>query len=53
MISSWPWTLGRDTALRLKLRDEMIARRCVLFADLEPVRALERFLETVARPEAT
>ena len=41
-------TLARDAALRLKLRDEMMARRGVLFGDLEPVRALERFLESVA-----
>ncbi len=40
--------LARDSALRLKLRDELIARRSVLFGDLEPVRALERFLESVA-----
>jgi predicted O-linked N-acetylglucosamine transferase (SPINDLY family) len=45
-------TLTRDAALRLKLRDEMIARRGLLFADLEPVRALERFLESVARTGA-
>ena len=45
-------TLARDAARRLKLRDEMIARRGVLFGDLEPVRALERFLESVARPRA-
>ena len=45
-------TLARDAALRLSLRDELIARRAVLFGDLEPVRALERFLESVARPSA-
>jgi predicted O-linked N-acetylglucosamine transferase (SPINDLY family) len=45
-------TLTRDSALHLKLRDEMIARRGLLFADLEPVRALERFLESVARTGA-
>ena len=39
--------LTRDAALRLRLRDEMIARRGVLFGDLEPVRALERFLVSV------
>ena len=42
-------TLTRDAALRLRLREEMIARRSVLFGDVEPVRALERFLESVAR----
>jgi predicted O-linked N-acetylglucosamine transferase (SPINDLY family) len=41
--------LTRDAALRLRLRDEMIARRGVLFGDLEPVRALERFLVSVPR----
>jgi len=43
--------LTRDAALRLQLRDDMIARRGVLFGDLEPVRALERFLEAVAKGE--
>jgi predicted O-linked N-acetylglucosamine transferase (SPINDLY family) len=41
--------LTRDAGRRQRLRDEMIARRGVLFGDLEPVRALERFLEGVAR----
>ncbi len=44
--------LARDPALRATRRDELIARRGTLFGDLEPVRALERFLESVARPRA-
>jgi predicted O-linked N-acetylglucosamine transferase (SPINDLY family) len=42
-------SLTRDAVRRLRLRDEMVARRGVLFGDLEPVRALERFLKVVAR----
>ena len=41
-------TLAQDGALRTQRRDEILARRGVLFGDLETVRALERFLESAA-----
>ena len=45
-------TLTRDVALRTLRRDELIARRGGLFGDPEPVRALERFLESAATSRA-
>jgi len=44
--------LVRDGTRLMTLRKDMIARRDVLFGDEEPVIALERFLESVARPAA-
>jgi predicted O-linked N-acetylglucosamine transferase (SPINDLY family) len=44
--------LVRDSTRLVNLRDEMIARRPVLFGDKEPVRALERFLESAAKAAA-
>jgi len=41
--------LVRDGGRLVNLRDEMIARRPVLFGDREPVHALERFLESAAK----
>ena len=43
--------LTRDPSRRNELRDEMIRRRGALFEDLAPVRALEAFLESVARTQ--
>lgn len=45
-------TLAQDGARRMKLRDEILVRRGVLFGDVEPVRALERYLESAAGPRA-
>ena len=44
--------LVRNGTRLAQLRDEMTARRPVLFGDRAPVLALERFLETAARPSA-
>jgi predicted O-linked N-acetylglucosamine transferase (SPINDLY family) len=41
-------TLTQDAGLREARRDELLERRGILFGDLEPVRALERFLEAAA-----
>lgn len=40
--------LGRDATYRAHIREQMVARRAVLFNDLAPVRALESFLAEVA-----
>jgi predicted O-linked N-acetylglucosamine transferase (SPINDLY family) len=44
--------LTRDSARRNALRDEMIRQRGALFGDTAPVRALERFFESAARPSS-
>ncbi len=41
--------LAGDTQYRQAVRDEMLERQQVLFDDLEPIRALERFLVDVCR----
>lgn len=38
-----------DEGLRAHMRDEIVARRGVLFGDMEPVRALERFIGQAVR----
>ena len=45
-------TLTRDAGLRHARREELRARRGVLFGDLEPVRALERYLESAVATTA-
>ena len=45
-------SLVRDGSRLAKLREEMIARRGILFGDEEPVVAFERFLESAVKPAA-
>ena len=45
-------TLTRDRVRWNALRDEMVRRRSALFGDLAPVRALETFIDSVARPRS-
>ncbi len=42
--------LGQSAELRQSVRAQIVASRDVLFDDVSPVRALEAFLEQVARP---
>jgi len=41
--------LALDDSLRAQVRDQIVARRGMLFGDTEPVRALERFMEQAVR----
>lgn len=42
--------LAEDVQYRNRIRQEMLERQRALFGDLEPIRALERFLAEVCRP---
>lgn len=42
--------LAQDEPYRRRIRGEMLSRQAVLFDDLEPIRALERFLLGLCRP---
>jgi predicted O-linked N-acetylglucosamine transferase (SPINDLY family) len=45
--------LAGDQPYRQRVRQELLQRQQVLFEDLEPIRALERFLIGVCRPATT
>jgi predicted O-linked N-acetylglucosamine transferase (SPINDLY family) len=45
--------LARDLPYRQRVRQELLQRQQLLFDDLEPIRALERFLIDACRPVTT